>query len=143
MMRLQSVNQIAALTQRGQTPGVWVGDHRSQKLSQWHPHRQRECTAERNSHSVESKVGPVHPGSQERNNDPDRRNYHITGRAHNRVSRLANLPDWAYGTHNIAGFQAPPPNNVWNGAGPRVVGRRRPVNQDTPQGAPKDSDPDS
>eukprot|EP00971_Amphidinium_carterae_P111641 2210993-Amphidinium_carterae.2 len=134
---LQSVNQISAITQKGHTPVALADGHHAQRLAQWHLGPQKGCIFWKGSHNVVSKEVPVHPGNQGKNNDPGRRSCHKAGRARNRVSRLTRLPGWVCGIHNIAGYQAPPPSNVWNGADPPEDGKRRPVNQDTPQGAPK------
>eukprot|EP00971_Amphidinium_carterae_P210258 4171677-Amphidinium_carterae.2 len=93
--------------ERDGTPVLFeVGQQSSQRLSQWHPHHQRGCTSERDSHSGKSKVVPVHPGNQEKSSDPGTRSCHTPGRAHNRVSRLASPPGRAFDARNIAGFQA-------------------------------------
>eukprot|EP00971_Amphidinium_carterae_P211227 4191154-Amphidinium_carterae.2 len=103
---LQTVNQFYTLNQRGRTPVELADDHRAQRLVRWHLGPKMGYTSWKGIHNVKSKVVPVHPGNQGRNSDPGTRNCHTVGRARNRVSRLAHLPDWVCGSHNIAGSQA-------------------------------------
>eukprot|EP00971_Amphidinium_carterae_P200154 3972204-Amphidinium_carterae.1 len=102
----ESVIQTTPFNQKGRTPWAWADDHHGQRLSQWHLGPQREYNAARNSHNAVSIVVPVHPGSLGRNNGPDTHSFRKRKRAYNRVSRLAGLPDWAFDSHSIAGFQA-------------------------------------